>query len=68
MLGADQLGELTPVGVEQLAEREHHGQSSSARENERQPGKALAAEATASSTTAAEAKSTVPVTSPVAGL
>jgi hypothetical protein len=33
----------------------------------RQPGKALAAAATASSTTAADAKSTVPVTSPVAG-
>jgi len=39
-----------------------------ASENERQPGKALAAAATASSTTAAEAKSTVPVTCPVAGL
>ena len=38
-----------------------------ARDAARQPGKALAAEATASSTTAAEAKSTVPVTSPVAG-
>jgi hypothetical protein len=33
----------------------------------RQPGKALAAAATASPTTAVEAKSTRPVTSPVAG-
>ncbi len=38
-----------------------------ARETERQPGNALAAAATASPTTVAEAKSTVPVTWPVAG-
>jgi hypothetical protein len=39
-----------------------------AREKERQPGSAFAAAATASPTTVAEAKSTVPVTWPVAGL
>ena len=38
-----------------------------ASETPRQPGNALAAAATASPTTAAEAKSTVPVTWPVAG-
>ena len=66
VLGADQLGQLAGV----LLSSSRNANRTSARlasDAPRQPGNALAAAATASPTTAAEAKSTVPVTWPVAG-